>query len=325
MSEVDESGRDDVPPPQAEAAQAAPGMPADARAGFVALIGVPNAGKSTLLNSLVGTKVSIVSRKVQTTRALIRGIVMEGASQIVLVDTPGIFAPKRRLDRAMVHSAWGGAADADAVCLLVDARKGVDEEVEAVLGRLAEVKRRRFLILNKIDLIPRERLLALAADLNGRLPFAETFMISALNGDGVADLRRALAGLMPPGPWLYPEDQVSDAPLRMLAAEITREKIYDRLHEELPYRSTVETDQWQVRADGSVRIEQTIFVERESQRSIVLGKGGRTIKAIGQAARVEIAEAAEATVHLFLHVKVRENWADDPARYREMGLEFPRG
>jgi len=194
-----------------------------------------------------------------------------------------------------------------------------------VLGRLAEVKRRRFLILNKIDLIPRERLLALAADLNGRLPFAETFMISALNGDGVADLRRALAGLMPPGPWLYPEDQVSDAPLRMLAAEITREKIYDRLHEELPYRSTVETDQWQVRADGSVRIEQTIFVERESQRSIVLGKGGRTIKAIGQAARVEIAEAAEATVHLFLHVKVRENWADDPARYREMGLEFPRG
>ncbi|PIU06433.1 MULTISPECIES: GTPase Era [Methylobacterium] len=300
-------------------------MPADARAGFVALIGVPNAGKSTLLNSLVGTKVSIVSRKVQTTRALIRGIVMEGASQIVLVDTPGIFAPKRRLDRAMVHSAWGGAADADAVCLLVDARKGVDEEVEAVLGRLAEVKRRRFLILNKIDLIPRERLLALAADLNGRLPFAETFMISALNGDGVADLRRALAGLMPPGPWLYPEDQVSDAPLRMLAAEITREKIYDRLHEELPYRSTVETDQWQVRADGSVRIEQTIFVERESQRSIVLGKGGRTIKAIGQAARVEIAEAAEATVHLFLHVKVRENWADDPARYREMGLEFPRG
>ena len=325
MSEVDESGRDDVPPPQAEAAQAAPGMPADARAGFVALIGVPNAGKSTLLNSLVGTKVSIVSRKVQTTRALIRGIVMEGASQIVLVDTPGIFAPKRRLDRAMVHSAWGGAADADAVCLLVDARKGVDEEVEAVLGRLAEVKRRRFLILNKIDLIPREREQPLAADLNGRLPFAETFMISALNGDGVADLRRALAGLMPPGPWLYPEDQVSDAPLRMLAAEITREKIYDRLHEELPYRSTVETDQWQVRADGSVRIEQTIFVERESQRSIVLGKGGRTIKAIGQAARVEIAEAAEATVHLFLHVKVRENWADDPARYREMGLEFPRG
>ncbi|WP_430913276.1 GTPase Era [Methylobacterium sp. sgz302541] len=300
-------------------------MPADTRAGFVALIGVPNAGKSTLLNSLVGTKVSIVSRKVQTTRALVRGILMEGTAQVILVDTPGIFAPKRRLDRAMVHSAWSGAGDADAICLLVDARKGLDEEVEAVLARLPDLKRERFLILNKIDLIPREKLLALAAALNARLPFARTFMISALNGDGVDDLRKALAALMPPSPWLYPEDQVSDAPLRMLAAEITREKIYDRLHEELPYRSTVETDQWQVRPDGSVRIEQTIFVERESQRSIVLGKGGRTIKAIGQAARIEIAEAAEATVHLFLHVKVRENWGDDPARYREMGLEFPRG
>ena len=302
-----------------------PGTPADARAGFVALIGVPNAGKSTLLNNLVGTKVSIVSRKVQTTRALVRGILIEGSAQVVLVDTPGIFAPKRRLDRAMVHSAWSGAADADAVCLLVDARKGVDAEVEAVLGRLGEVKREKLLILNKIDLIPRERLLDLAAKLNAAAPFAETFMISALNGDGVADLRRALAARMPPGPWLYPEDQVSDAPLRMLAAEITREKIYDRLHEELPYRSTVETDQWQIRPDGSVRIEQTIFVERESQRSIVLGKGGQTIKAIGQAARIEIAEVAEAKVHLFLHVKVRENWADDPARYREMGLEFPTG
>ncbi|AWN41825.1 GTPase Era [Methylobacterium durans] len=301
-----------------------PAMPADARAGFVALIGVPNAGKSTLLNSLVGTKVSIVSRKVQTTRALVRGIAIEGSAQIVLVDTPGIFAPKRRLDRAMVHSAWSGAADADAICLLVDARKGVDEEVEAILARLPEVRRPRILILNKIDLIPREKLLDLAAGLNGRMSFAETFMISALNGDGVADLKRSLAAMMPPGPWLYPEDQVSDAPIRMLAAEITREKIYDRLHEELPYRSTVETDQWQVRADGSVRIEQTIFVERESQRSIVLGKGGQTIKAIGQAARLEIAEVAEAKVHLFLHVKVRENWADDPARYREMGLEFPK-
>lgn len=301
-----------------------PAMPADARAGFVALIGVPNAGKSTLLNNLVGTKVSIVSRKVQTTRALVRGIAIEGSAQIVLVDTPGIFAPKRRLDRAMVHSAWSGAADADAVCLLIDARKGVDEEVEAILARLPEVRRPRILILNKIDLIPRERLLDLAAGLNGRMEFGHTFMISALNGDGVADLKRALAGMMPPGPWLYPEDQVSDAPIRMLAAEITREKIYDRLHEELPYRSTVETDQWQVRPDGSVRIEQTIFVERESQRSIVLGKGGQTIKAIGQAARLEIAEVAEAKVHLFLHVKVRENWADDPARYREMGLEFPK-
>ncbi|AWN35613.1 GTPase Era [Methylobacterium radiodurans] len=302
-----------------------PGTPEGARAGFVALIGVPNAGKSTLLNSLVGTKVSIVSRKVQTTRALVRGIVIEGTAQIVLVDTPGIFAPKRRLDRAMVHSAWSGAADADAVCLLVDARKGVEEEVEAVLARLKDVRRPRILILNKIDLIPRERLLELAARLNGLIPFEQTFMVSALNGDGVETLKRALAALMPEGPWLYPEDQVSDAPLRMLAAEITREKIYDRLHEELPYRSTVETDQWQIRPDGSVRIEQTIFVERESQRSIVLGKGGQTIKAIGQAARIEIAEAADARVHLFLHVKVRENWADDPARYREMGLEFPRG
>ncbi|MEE7475628.1 GTPase Era [Methylobacterium hispanicum] len=302
-----------------------PGTPEGARAGFVALIGVPNAGKSTLLNSLVGTKVSIVSRKVQTTRALVRGIVIEGTAQIVLVDTPGIFAPKRRLDRAMVHSAWSGAADADAVCLLVDARKGVEEEVEAVLARLKDVRRPRILILNKIDLIPRERLLELAAKLNGLIAFEQTFMVSALNGDGVETLKRALAALMPEGPWLYPEDQVSDAPLRMLAAEITREKIYDRLHEELPYRSTVETDQWQIRPDGSVRIEQTIFVERESQRSIVLGKGGQTIKAIGQAARIEIAEAADAKVHLFLHVKVRENWADDPARYREMGLEFPRG
>ena len=299
--------------------------PQETRAGFVALIGVPNAGKSTLLNALVGAKVSIVSRKVQTTRALVRGIVMEGDAQIVLVDTPGIFAPKRRLDRAMVHSAWSGAADADAVCLLVDARKGADEEVETILRRLPEVKRPKILILNKIDLIARERLLELVAKLNAMVPFEDTFLISALNGDGVADLRKALAARMPPGPWLYPEDQISDAPLRMLAAEITREKIYDRLHEELPYRSTVETDQWQVRPDGSVRIEQTIFVERESQRSIVLGKAGQTIKAIGQAARIEIAEVAEAKVHLFLHVKVRENWADDPARYREMGLEFPTG
>ena len=211
----------------------------------------------------MGTKVSIVSRKVQTTRALVRGIVMEGSAQIILVDTPGIFAPKRRLDRAMVHSAWSGAADADAVCLLVDARKGVTEEVEAILARLPEVRQPKALILNKIDLIPRDRLLALAASLNERIAFAHTFMISALNGDGIDTLRKTLAGMMQPGPWLYPEDQVSDAPLRMLAAEITREKLYDRLHEELPYRSTVETDQWVVKTDGSVRIEQTIFVERE--------------------------------------------------------------
>jgi GTP-binding protein Era len=294
------------------------------RAGFAALIGAPNAGKSTLLNALVGAKVSIVSRKVQTTRALVRGIAIEGSAQIVFVDTPGLFKPKRRLDRAMVTSAWGGAGDADAVCLLIDVRKGVDEENEAILERLPELRQPKVLILNKIDLIERPRLLELAASVNARLAFDHTFMISALTGDGVADLRKGLAALMPEGPWLYPEDQISDAPLRMLAAEITREKIYQRLHEELPYQSTVETDTWQSRPDGSVRIEQTVFVERESQRKIVLGKGGQTIKAIGQAARREIAEAAEAPVHLFLFVKVREGWGDDPERYREMGLEFPK-
>ena len=294
------------------------------RAGFVALIGAPNAGKSTLLNALVGSKVSIVSRKVQTTRALVRGIAIEGEAQLVFVDTPGLFQPKRRLDRAMVTSAWGGAGDADVVALLLDVRKGLDEENEAIFARLPEFRQPKVLVLNKIDVIERLKLLDLAADLNGRMTFAHTFMVSALTGDGITDLRRQLGAMMPPGPWLYPEDQISDAPLRMLAAEITREKIYDRLHEELPYRSTVETDQWQQRPDGSVRIEQTIFVERESQRKIVLGKAGQTIKAIGQAARKDIAEIAEAPVHLFLFVKVRENWADDPERYREMGLEFPR-
>jgi len=295
------------------------------RAGFVALIGAPNAGKSTLLNSLVGSKVSIVSRKVQTTRALVRGIAIEDNAQIVFVDTPGIFKPKRRLDRAMVTSAWGGAADADVVALLLDVRKGIDEEAEAILEKLPELSRPKILILNKIDLIERSKLLELAAALNAKVPFAHTFMISALKGDGLDALKRQLAQMMPEGPWLYPEDQISDAPLRMLAAEITREKIYERLHEELPYQSTVETDQWQQRPDGSVRIEQTVFVERESQRKIVLGKGGQTIKAIGQAARREISEIAEAPVHLFIYVKVRENWSDDPERYREMGLEFPRG
>lgn len=293
--------------------------------GFVALIGAPNAGKSTLLNRLVGSKVSIVSRKVQTTRALVRGIALKGSAQIVFVDTPGIFRPKRRLDRAMVTSAWGGAGDADAVCLLVDCRKGLDEEVEAILPKLADIRRPRLLVLNKVDLIERSRLLALVARLNEALAFEDTFMVSALTGDGTDHLMGALAARMPPSPWLYPEDQVSDAPLRMLAAEITREKIYDRLHEELPYETTVETDQWQERPDGSVRIEQTVFVERDSQRKIVLGKDGQTIKAIGQAARRDIAEVAETPVHLFLFVKVRENWGDDPARYREMGLEFPRG
>ncbi len=295
------------------------------RCGFVALIGAPNAGKSTLVNALVGTKVSIVSRKVQTTRALVRGIALEGESQIIFVDTPGIFRPKRRLDRAMVTSAWGGAGDADVICLLIDARKGLDEESEAILGKLADIRQPKVLILNKVDVVQKEKLLQLAADINARQPFAETFMVSALSGSGVAGMRAKLATMMPPGPWLYPEDQVSDAPLRMLAAEITREKLFERLHDELPYSSTVETEQWQQMKDGSVRIEQTIYVERESQRKIVLGKGGQAIKTIGSLARAEIAEVAETKVHLFLFVKVRENWSDDPARYREMGLEFPKG
>jgi GTP-binding protein Era len=303
----------------------APEGPSETRCGFVALIGAPNAGKSTLLNNLVGSKVSIVSHKVQTTRVLVRGIALSGPSQLIFVDTPGIFAPKRRLDRAMVTSAWSGAGDADVIALLVDSRRGLDEEAEAILARLDKTRQRKVLILNKIDLIERTRLLALTAALNESHAFDRTFMISALTGDGVEDLKASLADAMPPGPWLYPEDQISDAPLRMLAAEITREKLFERLHEELPYQSTVETDQWQERPDGSVRIEQTVFVERESQRKIVLGKGGATIKAIGQQARREIAEIAEVPVHLFLFVKVRENWGDDPARYREMGLEFPRG
>ena len=292
--------------------------------GFVALIGAPNAGKSTLLNALVGAKVSIVSRKVQTTRALVRGIALEGDAQIIFVDTPGIFRPKRRLDRAMVTSAWGGAGDADAIALLIDARKGIDEEAEAILSKLPELKAPKILVLNKIDTIEPERLLGLAALLNEKIPFVETFMISALKGHGVPKLREKLAAMMKPGPWLYPEDQVSDAPLRALAAEITREKIFERLHDELPYQSTVETEQWKDMPDGSARVEQTIYVMREGHKKIVIGEGGRTIKSIGSAARKEIMEAAEQKVHLFLFVKVRENWADDPERYREMGLEFPR-
>ncbi len=293
------------------------------RCGFVALIGAPNVGKSTLVNALVGSKVTIVSRKVQTTRALIRGIVVENGAQIILVDTPGIFAPKRRLDRAMVSTAWSGAHDADLVCVLLDARQGLDDEAEAIVARLADVAHPKLLVINKIDLVPREKLLALAKSANDRLTFTQTFMISALSGDGVDDLRRTLAAMVPEGPFHYPEDQMSDAPIRQLAAEITREKIFQKLHQELPYRSTVETDSWTERKDGSVRIEQTIFVERESQRKIVLGKGGATIKSIGADARKEIGEIIEQPVHLFLFVKVRENWGEDPDRYREMGLEFP--
>ena len=291
--------------------------------GFVALIGAPNVGKSTLVNALVGSKVTIVSRKVQTTRALIRGIVVENNAQIILVDTPGIFAPKRRLDRAMVSTAWSGAHDADLVCVLLDAREGLNEEADAIFARLADVGHPKLLVLNKVDLVPREKLLALAKAANDRLAFAHTFMISALSGDGVDDLRRTLASMVPPGPFHYPEDQMSDAPIRHLAAEITREKIFQKLHQELPYSSTVETESWTERKDKSVRIEQTIFVERESQRKIVLGKAGATIKSIGADARKEIAELIEQPVHLFLFVKVRENWGEDPERYREMGLEFP--
>jgi GTPase len=292
--------------------------------GFIALIGAPNAGKSTLVNSLVGAKVSIVSRKVQTTRSLVRGICMEGNAQLVLVDTPGLFAPKRRLERAMVTSAWGGAGDADVICLLIDVRKWPDEESEAIIARLPDLKQKKFLILNKIDLIERSKLLKISEDLNARAHFEETFMISALKGDGLQVLRKRLAALVPMGPWLFPEDEVSDLPLRMLASEITREKLFERLHDELPYRSTVETDEWKTLKDGSARIEQTIFVERESQRKIILAEKGQGIKAIGAAARREISEAADCPVHLFLFVKVREHWSDDPARYREMGLEFPK-
>lgn len=294
------------------------------RCGFVALIGAPNVGKSTLVNALVGSKVTIVSRKVQTTRALIRGIVIENNAQIILVDTPGIFVPKRRLDRAMVSTAWSGAHDADLVCVLLDARAGIDEEADAILTKLAGVAHPKILVLNKIDLVRREKLLALAGSANERLGFEETFMVSALSGDGVDDLRLALAGRVPEGPFHYPEDQMSDAPLRHLAAEITREKIYRHLHQELPYQSTVETDTWTERNDKSVRIEQTIFVERDSQRKIVLGKNGATIKSIGASSRKEIGEIIGQPVHLFLFVKVREKWGDDPNRYREMGLEFPK-
>jgi len=294
------------------------------RCGFIALIGAPNAGKSTLINALVGSKVSIVSRKVQTTRALLRGIAIAGAVQLVFIDTPGIFSPRRRLDRAMVNTAWGGAHDADLVVLLIDAKKGVDEEAEAILAKLPEVRQRKVLVLNKVDLTDKLALPTLSQALNATAKFDATFMLSAKSGDGVEDLKAWLAAHSPAGPWHYPEDQVSDAPMRSLASEITREKLFNRLHQELPYQATVETETWKELRDGSARIEQTIYVERESQRKIVLGKGGATIKAIGAESRKEIGELTEQKVHLFLFVKVREGWADDPERYRGMGLEFPK-
>ena len=300
------------------------------RCGFVALIGAPNAGKSTLINALVGEKVSIVTRKAQTTRSIVRGVLTRGEAQIVFVDTPGLFAPKRRLDRAMVASAWGAAAETDALALLIDARKEaaaptLSDETAAILTTLAERKKPRFLLLNKIDLIERPKLLALAARLNEALAFNETFMISAATGDGIDRLVERLAAILPEGPWLYPEDQITELPVRALAAEITREKLTERLHDELPYQATVETDSWKDLPNGEARIEQTVFVTRESHRKIVIGEGGRTIKAIGSAARKDIAEAHGANVHLFLHVKVRYNWPDDPEHYRAMGLEFPKG
>jgi GTP-binding protein Era len=298
------------------------------RAGFVALIGEPNAGKSTLLNRMVGAKVSIVTHKVQTTRARIRGIAMAGATQIIFVDTPGLFRPRRRLDRAMVAAAWGGAADADIVVLLIEAHRGLTPGVADIIARIADTLPAGSTIalaINKIDRVKAEVLLELAAKLNTAYPFTRTFMISAERGHGVEDLRDWLAGVLPEGPWLYPEDQIADLPLRMLAAETTREKLTLRLHEELPYQLTVETEMWQERPDGSARIDQVIYVARDGHKGIVLGKGGETIKSISTAARAEIAEFLGRPVHLFLQVKVRPDWLEEPARYSEMGLDFRDG
>jgi GTP-binding protein Era len=298
------------------------------RAGFVALIGEPNAGKSTLTNRMVGAKVSIVTHKVQTTRTRIRGVAIEGAAQIVFVDTPGLFRPRRRLDRAMVAAAWGGAADADVVVLLVEAHRGLTEGTQAIIDALKDwvsAGRKVALAINKIDRVKAEALLELSAKLNAAYPFTETFMISAEKGHGVDALRLWLAETLPEGPWLYPEDQIADLPMRMIAAEMTREKLTLRLHEELPYQITVETEHWQERKDGSVRIDQLIYVVRDGHKGIVLGNKGETIKAISQAARVEIAEFLGRPVHLFLQVKVRENWLEEAERYSEMGLEFRDG
>lgn len=295
------------------------------RSGFVAIIGAPNAGKSTLVNRLVGAKVSIVTHKVQTTRALVRGIATRDRTQIVFVDTPGIFRPKRRLDQAMVTTAWGGAQDADLVLVLIDAQRSLKGEAASILDKLAEVRQPKALVLNKVDAVKRDTLLALAAQANGKVAFERTFMVSALTGSGCDDLLDWLAGTLPQGPWFYPEDQISDLPMRQLAAEITREKLYLRLHEELPYSSHVETEKWEEQKNGSVRIEQVIYVERDSQKAIVLGRKGETIRAIGEAARLELAGILEQKVHLFLFVKVRENWGEDPERYERMGLDYPKG
>ncbi len=308
----------------------------ETRAGFVAIVGAPNVGKSTLLNRLVGAKVSIVSPKVQTTRTRVLGICMEGASQVIFIDTPGIFKPRRRLDRAMVSAAWGGAAGADEVLLLVDAAKGIDKDTAAIVEKLKkagsggaatgsnrqEAGRPALLALNKIDLVNKPALLALAADLDQSGIFSDTFMISAETGDGVPDLMGFLAARVPAGPWLYPEDQLSDMPGRLTAAEITREQLYLQLHQELPYALAVETEGWKEKDDGSVRIDQVVYVERTSQKAIVLGKGGSRIRALGEAARKELEQILERRVHLFLFVKVRGKWGDDPERYRDLGLDF---
>lgn len=293
------------------------------RSGFVALIGAPNAGKSTLLNRLVGAKVSIVTHKVQTTRAMIRGIATHEQTQIVFIDTPGIFRPRRRLDKAMVTTAWGGARDADVIAFLIDAERGLKGDAEAILAGLKDVKQKKVLVLNKVDRVRPEALLELTAKATADVEFDRVFMISALNGSGCDDLMSYLSETLPEGPWYYPEDQISDLPMRNLAAEITREKVFLRLHQELPYSVHVETEQWEERKDGSVRIQQVIYVERDGQKKLVLGHKGGTVKAIGQAAREELSEILEQKVHLFLFVKVRENWSNDPERYREMGLEFP--
>ena len=298
------------------------------RAGFVALIGEPNAGKSTLLNRMVGAKVSIVTHKVQTTRTRIRGVAMEGQAQIVFVDTPGLFRPRRRLDRAMVKAAWGGASDADVVVLMIEAHRGMTEGVSAIIDRMRDVMPQGqpvALAINKIDRVKSEVLLALAEKLNEAFPFAKTFMISAEKGYGVKDLREWLAEQIPPGPWFYPEDQIADLPMRMIAAEMTREKLTLRLHEELPYQLTVETEKWEDKSDGSTRIDQIVYVMRDGHKGIVLGNKGETIKAIGSAARADISEFLGRTVHLFLQVKVRPNWLDEPERYSEMGLDFKDG
>jgi len=303
-------------------AQETQGAAQDTRFGFVAVLGAPNVGKSTLVNRLVGAKVTIVSPKVQTTRSRVLGIAIAGLSQIVFVDTPGIFAPRKRLDRAMVAAAWQGAAEADLTCLLVDCTRGLDRDTRHILEGLKESGRKAILVLNKIDQVKRESLLALSAQLNAEGDFTDTFMISALNGDGVDDLLGHLAAAVPPGVWHFPEDQVSDVPLRMLAAEVTREQLYNRTHQELPYALTVVTDAWEPFRDGSVKITQSIYVERESQRAIVLGKGGQMIKRIGAAAREELSAMLDGKVHLFLHVKVREKWSEQREYYAMWGLDY---